>query len=63
MATTRCEDGQHRASPGTGAPGPLTGQRGKLSPGVVVGQKSGGEQQMSVPAPPKNALFSTEKKM
>lgn len=56
-------DGQHRATPGSGAPGPETGQRGKVDPGVRVGQKSGGEQQMDVPACPASALVSTEKKV
>jgi hypothetical protein len=55
------DDGQHRATPGSGAPGMMTGQRGILDKGVKVGQLSGGEQAMSVPACDPCALVSTER--
>lgn len=48
------DDGQHRNS-GGGAPN--NGQR--MPTGGYVGQKSGGEQQMSVPKPAKDADIST----
>lgn len=54
------DDGQHRATPGSGAPGPMTGQRGILDRGVKVGQLSGGEQAMSVPCCDADVLVSTE---
>ena len=59
----KCDDGQHRANPGSGAPGIQTGQRGILDRGVHVGQESGGEQAMKVPACPASSLVSTEKKV
>lgn len=55
------DDGQHRQH-GSGAPGEQCGQRGILDKGVHVGQKSGGEQAMSVPACPSKELINTEKK-
>lgn len=57
-----CDDGQHRASPGSGAPGEQRGQRGILDRGAYVGQESGGECNMDVPSVPNSALVSTEKK-
>lgn len=57
-----CDDGQHRASPGSGAPGQERGQRGVLDRGVFVGQESGGECNMDVPSVHNSVLTNTEKK-
>lgn len=54
------EDGQHRAS-GYGQHN--NGQRSTCPENVKVGQQSGGEQAMSVPACPASALVSTERKV
>lgn len=52
-------DGQHRSSGNSGAPGAERGQRSRLEPGANVGQKSGGELNMGVPASRKDADIST----
>lgn len=54
----KCDDGQHRATPGSVTPD--NGQRQVMDKGVRVGQASGGEQAMSVPAPARDALVKTE---
>lgn len=62
MKTTEKYIGQHCVGTGTGAPGVERGQRGIVDRGVQVGQQSGGEQAMSVPACSPKALVSTERK-
>lgn len=51
--------GQHAPGTGSGAPGESTGQRGKLTSGVNVGQANGPDANMRVPAPRKDADLST----
>lgn len=53
-------NGQHKASPG---PQENNGQRQIKDRGVVVGQKSGGEQQMDVPGCPTETLINTTQKV
>ena len=51
-------DGQHRST----GPAPDSGQRTRPSaPGVDVGQESGGEMQMDIPASKPGADISTER--
>jgi hypothetical protein len=58
LTSSKANDGQHRQY-GSGAPGQSAGQRGVLDPGVSVGQRSGGEMNMSIPTTRKDADIST----
>lgn len=51
-------DGQHRQGPGAGSG--QSGEKSRREPGVVIGQRSGGEQQNDVRRPSVGADISTE---
>jgi hypothetical protein len=56
--TPRAEDGQHY-SDSFYNPGMESGQKSSIRPAARVGMVSGGEQNMSVPKPARNAGIST----